>query len=116
MPGAVLIPAHDEERILPDTLAALLGGLPAEAATARLLEVRVGPFWTVVHTTCGCGMASSMVRESDPHLGPPIAWAGELAQRSPLELTGLLRSASTAEPLPSARAMRQACSSSCTNR
>ncbi len=75
----------------------VLGCLPAEAASAGLLEVRVGPFWTVVHTTLGCGMASSMARESDPHQRPPISWAGALGSRSPLELTGLLRSSSPAE-------------------
>lgn len=30
MPGAVLIPAHDEERVLSESLAALLDGLPAD--------------------------------------------------------------------------------------
>lgn len=71
--------------------------LPPEAAGATLLELRVGPFWTVVHTTSGCGMSSSMVRDADPHVGPPIRGAGELTRRSPLELLELLRSASPPE-------------------
>lgn len=75
----------------------LLARLPPEALGASLLELRVGPFWTVVHTTKGCGMASSMVRDVDPHVGPPIRGAGELARRTPRELLELLRSTSPPE-------------------
>jgi uncharacterized protein len=75
----------------------LLAALPPEAAEARLLEVRLGPFWTVVHTSLGAGMASTMVRESEPGSARPVAWAGTLHERRPLELAGLLRSASPAE-------------------
>ncbi len=79
------------ERVLEDAVAG-----PA-AKRARLLEARVGPYWTVVHTSTGTGMASTMRREVEQHPGPPIADAGSLHERTPVELAGLLRSSSPPE-------------------
>lgn len=75
----------------------LLASLPPTAAEAELLEVRLGPFWTVVRTSLGTGMASTMVREAEPHESVPVRWAGTLHRRTPLELAGLVRSGSAAE-------------------
>ena len=61
------------------------------------MEVRLGPFWTVVRTSLGTGMASTMVREAEPHESVPVRWAGTLHRRTPLELAGLVRSGSAAE-------------------
>jgi uncharacterized protein (DUF4213/DUF364 family) len=64
---------------------------------AGLLDIRIGPFWTVVNTSIGAGMASILRSESHLHGAKPIADAGRLDQRSPLELAALLRSESVAE-------------------
>ena len=68
-----------------------------EAPRADLLDVRVGPFWTVVHTGIGAGMASILRSESHLHGIQPIADAGRLDERSPLELAALMRSESVLE-------------------
>jgi uncharacterized protein (DUF4213/DUF364 family) len=68
-----------------------------EARRADLLDVRVGPFWTVVHTSIGSGMASILRSESHLHGTQPIADAGRLDERSPLELAALIRSESVLE-------------------
>ncbi len=64
---------------------------------ARLLDLRVGPFWTAVRTTRGAGLASTMA--GDPHRRehPPIADAGGLSRAQPSELAALLRSHSPCE-------------------
>jgi hypothetical protein len=67
------------------------------ARQADLLDIRVGPFWTVVHTSIGTGMASSLRSESHLHGTKPIADAGRLDERSPLELAALMRSESVPE-------------------
>jgi len=69
----------------------------SEAPRADLLDVRVGPFWTVVHTSIGAGMASNLRSESHLHGAQPIADAGRLDERSPLELAALIRSESVLE-------------------
>lgn len=85
-------------RVVADPFAdLLLGMLPPAATEASLLDVRMGPFWTVVRTSAGTGMASTMVREAEPHESVPVRWAGGLHQRTPLELAGLARSSSAAE-------------------
>jgi uncharacterized protein (DUF4213/DUF364 family) len=75
----------------------LLEALPAEAHAARLLDVRVGPFWTVVWTSRGAGMASTLSREALPHGHFPVAGAGSLHERSPFELAELALSTSVTE-------------------
>ena len=67
------------------------------AKQVRTLDVRIGPFWTVVHTTVGAGMASTMANTARPHEGLPVTDAGRLHTRDPLELTTMLRSAAPTE-------------------
>jgi uncharacterized protein (DUF4213/DUF364 family) len=68
-----------------------------QASYARTLEVRVGPFWTVVSTSVGTGLASTLAGEAQPHEGPPVEGAGNLCKRTPLELARLLASSSPTE-------------------
>ena len=51
---------------------------------APVREVRVGPFWTAVHSR-RCGLASTTF-EHDHSAGPPVRDAGELTKKSALEL------------------------------
>ncbi len=67
------------------------------AYDARTLDVRIGPFWTVVNTSVGAGIASTMTGESRPHEGVPVAEAGTLHKRDPLELTKMVDSNSPPE-------------------
>jgi uncharacterized protein (DUF4213/DUF364 family) len=69
----------------------------AEAPAADLVDLRVGSFWVVVRTSLGAGMASVLRSEDHLHGSQPIGAAGELHRRTPLELTGLLRSDSPPE-------------------
>ena len=69
----------------------------ADAPSADLVDIRVGPFWVVVHTSLGAGMASALRSEDHLHGSKPIASAGELHHLTPLELTDLLRSDSPPE-------------------
>jgi uncharacterized protein (DUF4213/DUF364 family) len=69
----------------------------AEAPAADLIDVRVGSFWVVVRTGLGAGMASVLRSEDHLHGSKPISAAGELHRRTPMELTGLLRSDSPPE-------------------
>jgi hypothetical protein len=69
----------------------------SEAPRADLLDIRIGPFWTVVRTSIGAGMASNLRSESHLHGTQPIADAGRLHELSPLELAALLRSESVPE-------------------
>jgi uncharacterized protein (DUF4213/DUF364 family) len=64
---------------------------------AQTLDVRIGPFWSVVTTTVGAGMASTMRSSGHIHGSIPIANAGALSESSPVELTTLLRSDSAPE-------------------
>jgi uncharacterized protein (DUF4213/DUF364 family) len=68
-----------------------------DACNARPLELRVGPFWTVVQTTLGTGMASTATYELRPCNRFPIAAAGRLHELSAVELAGLSRSPSAPE-------------------
>ncbi len=65
--------------------------------SAATVDVRIGPFWSVVNTTAGAGMASTLRPQAHVHGTVPIADAGMLSERTPVELAGLLRSASTPE-------------------
>ena len=64
---------------------------------ADLLNLRVGPYWVVVDTSVGAGMASAMRSEAHIHGSRPITGAGELHVKTPLELVQLLRSDSPPE-------------------
>ena len=69
----------------------------AAAPAADLIDLRVGLYWVVVRTSLGAGMASVLRSEDHLHGSQPIASAGELQQRTPLELADLLRSDSPPE-------------------
>jgi len=73
----------------------LLASLPAEPV--RLRHVCVGPFWTVVWTERGAGLASTQREAHTPHGQSLIRWAGDLLQRTAHELAGLLHSESLME-------------------
>jgi uncharacterized protein (DUF4213/DUF364 family) len=67
------------------------------ARDAELIDVRVGPYWTVVRTSTGTGLASTMSHETDRDQAHPIADAGKLLEGTPLELAAHLRSRSAPE-------------------
>lgn len=73
----------------------LLASLPAEPVALR--DVRVGPFWTVVWTERGAGLASTQRDEKTPHGHSLIRWAGDLVEHSAQELATLLHSRSPME-------------------
>jgi hypothetical protein len=62
-----------------------------------LRDVRVGPFWTVVWTEGGSGLASTQRDAHTPHGHSLIRWAGDLLDRSAGELARLVRSKSPME-------------------
>ena len=64
---------------------------------ARLEAVRIGHFWTVVRSSAGAGMASTLRSESHLHGSEPIADAGNLEAYAPIELAHRLRSTSAPE-------------------
>ncbi len=68
-----------------------------DARGADLIDVRVGPYWTVVRTSVGTGLATTMSHETDRDRAQPIAEAGALLERTPLELAAYLRSRSAPE-------------------
>ncbi len=63
----------------------------------EVLDVRIGPFWTVVRTSAGAGMASTMSGQFDRRKGFPVTDAGGLLDLDLEELMGLLRSESVPE-------------------
>jgi uncharacterized protein (DUF4213/DUF364 family) len=73
----------------------LLASLPTEKTALR--DVRVGPFWTVVWTERGAGLASTQRDAHSPHGHSLIRWAGSLLDRSAQELADLTRSKSPME-------------------
>jgi len=80
-----------------DVIVEVILSAAAEAPAADLIDLKVGSFWTAVHTSAGAGMASSMRSEAHLHGSNPIAGAGTLDTRTPIELTELLRSESPPE-------------------
>lgn len=66
-------------------------------ADAKLVDVRIGHYWSVVRTSVGAGMASTLRGESHLHGSLPIPDAGALHEHSPVELTARLRSKSPPE-------------------
>lgn len=63
----------------------------------EVLDVRVGPYWTVVRNSVGAGMASTMAGQFDRLAGVPIAAAGGLLDQRMGELTRMLLSESQPE-------------------
>jgi uncharacterized protein (DUF4213/DUF364 family) len=72
-------------------------GAAAAAPEAELIDLRVGAFWVVVRTSLGAGMASALRSDAHLHGSRPVADAGSLHRRTPLELAALLRSESPTE-------------------
>lgn len=68
----------------------------AGSEQATTVDVRVGPYWSVVRTTRGAGLASTMAHDHAPGRAP-IGGAGSLHGMAPAELAALLRSASPPE-------------------
>jgi uncharacterized protein (DUF4213/DUF364 family) len=73
----------------------LLLTVPQQEISVR--DVRVGPFWTVVWTARGAGLASTQRDAHTPHGQNLVRWAGDLLAHSANELAALLRSASAME-------------------
>jgi uncharacterized protein len=73
----------------------LLSSLPL--APVKLRDVRIGPFWTIVWTDRGAGLASTQRDAHTPHGACNIESAGDLLDLSAMELAGLLRSSSPME-------------------
>jgi hypothetical protein len=73
----------------------LLLAVPQERVGVR--DVRVGPFWTVVWTERGAGLASTQRDPHTPHGHSLIRWVGDLQGHSANELAGLLRAKSPME-------------------
>jgi uncharacterized protein (DUF4213/DUF364 family) len=95
----------------------LLASLPAGEIPLR--DVRVGPFWTVVWTERGAGLASTQRDAHTPHGHSLIRWAGDLENHDAIELAGLLRSTSPMEAalgMASANALLQVRESKLTDR
>ena len=83
------------QRGLTNIIDDLLASLPR--GTVPVHDVRVGPFWTVVWTEQGAGLASTQRDAHTPHGHSLIRWAGDLAGHDAGELAGLLRSRSPME-------------------
>lgn len=75
-----------------DLIEIILGQIKEDA---KVKEVRVGPFWTAVHSR-GCGLSSTLF-EHDHAAGPPVKEPGKLKEKSALELAALAKSESTLE-------------------
>jgi len=73
----------------------LLSNLPGRPVPVR--DVRIGPFWTLVWTAAGAGLASTMREQHALHGEPVISGAGDLLTHSAQELAQLLRSNSVME-------------------
>ena len=73
----------------------LLASLPQESIGLR--DVRVGPFWTLVWTELGAGLASTQRDAHTPHGHSLIRWAGDVLDHSAKELAGLLKAKSPME-------------------
>lgn len=73
----------------------LLATLPQDSIGLR--NVRVGPFWTLVWTDLGAGLASTQRDTHTPHGHSLIRWAGDLLDHSANELAGLLKAKSPME-------------------
>lgn len=73
----------------------LLSSLPSAPVTVR--DVRVGPFWTVVWSEHGAGLASTQRDAHTPHGQSALRWAGDLLRHNAQELAGLLLSESPME-------------------
>lgn len=74
-----------------DDLLSMLNG------DALLQDACMGPFWTIVSTEKGAGMASTMRDAKTPHGHGLVRWAGELTEHTGREVAELVRSNSPIE-------------------
>ncbi len=70
-------------------------------AGATLIDLRVGPYWSVVQASTGAGMASTLRSEMHLHGSQPIPDAGSLLEKSPIELAVGLHSSVARRKRPS---------------
>ena len=84
---------HTPTNPLIESVISAAGRKPA----ASVLDVRVGPFWSVVATSAGAGMASTMRSSGHVHGSIPISGAGTLCDLQPMQLVPFLRSGSAPE-------------------
>lgn len=73
----------------------LLAAMPEDQVALR--DVCVGPFWTLVWTERGAGLASTQRDTHTPHGHNLIRWAGKLLDHNARELAELLRSENVME-------------------
>jgi len=66
-------------------------------ADAELIDVRIGHYWSMVGTSVGAGMASTLRSETHLHGSVPIGDAGALLDSTPIELAARVRSVSPPE-------------------
>jgi uncharacterized protein (DUF4213/DUF364 family) len=66
------------------------------ATAASTIDVRVGPYWTIVQSSRRAGLASTLAH-AHQHGTAPIGQAGSLHLQPPVALAGLLRSPSPPE-------------------
>ena len=66
------------------------------ATSAATVDVRVGPYWTVVRSSARAGLASTTAH-ADEHTSAPIRQSGSLHRLPPVALAELLRSTSPPE-------------------
>lgn len=80
-----------------DALHDAILGAAAVNAGSILIDLRVGPYWAVVQTSTGAGMASMLRTEFHLNGSQPIPDAGSLLEKSPIELAVGLYSSSPPE-------------------
>lgn len=73
----------------------LLATLPADELAVE--DARLGPYWTVVSTERGAGLAATQRDAHTPHGHSLVRWAGDLTAHTANELAHLLRSESPME-------------------
>ena len=73
----------------------LLSTLPRQPVPVR--DVTIGAFWTLVNTSEGAGLSSTMREQCCAHGEIAVAWAGDALIHTAQELAGLLRGGSLME-------------------
>ena len=84
-------------RSVPDSVIDVILEQCCPEVDAEVLDVRIGPYWTVVRSSVGAGMASTMAGTFDRRVGVPVVAAGGLLDLELGALLQLLRSSSVPE-------------------